>query len=155
MNVPYLFGGLLVFVGYLVGMIIFYFTKQEVRSGRKNIVMTQYALLLAFIGFIIFYRSGLLPSLITIFIFLMATLYSCKKGSFHAMHPIWLSITTAFGLLIASRLPAEEFFTVALLGFSLGFPTGTLVSDLQYPLLYRVSAPLVGFLVFGLGLFFA
>lgn len=152
MNTAYLFAGLVVYIGYFIGWIIYHYTQKEVHAGRKNLVMTQYALLLFYILLIIYYKATIFSVIGTAFVFLLATYISYRRGTMRAMHPIWLSLTVAFGLIIASTFAAEQFFPVALLGFLLNIPTGSLVCDIHYHL--RYSAPAIGFVVYAIGIFF-
>ncbi len=114
-----LFAAIIAFSGIIAGMLLAFFAKEEVKSGRKYLALLQKALILIFAVIIVnFFQIGLFYRAIIYLVLMLIIVFTDLKSEM--LYPV-------FGVFLYLTLQNDEIFLFASsLIFLIGLPTGSL-----------------------------
>jgi len=138
------------FLGLILGIILAYIAKEELRPGKKYFILLQKIILTLIPSFFLFYLLKENISLLIISLLMFSILINSysKKIKTHYIYPI-LALIFYF-----SSKNIDLFKIQAFLIFLYGFPTGSLLTKVTKKNYIGIVLKHISFIVIGLLLFF-
>ncbi len=137
------------FLGLVIGIILAYIAKEELRAGKKYFILLQKVILTLIPSFFLFYFLKKNISLLIISILLFSMLINSynKRIKTHYIYP-FLALIFFF-----SHKNIDLFRLEAFLIFLYGFPTGSLLTKVTKKNYVKIVLQHISFVVIGLLLF--
>lgn len=145
--ISYSLAAVIVVLGFVCGIVLKLFTKEEMKAGRKFFIYMQYAIFAVIIALMIYFRMNYV--LIIIFLAVLIMLLSKSKMK----KPFPSKIYILFGMLFPVASMANDFILFSSLMFLFGFPAGSLM-NLKKKWHSHDIIPVILFLVMAFVLYF-
>jgi hypothetical protein len=145
--VSYSLAAIIVVLGFVCGIVLRLFTKEEMKAGRKYFIYLQYAILAVIIALMIYFRMHYV--IILIFLAVLVMVFSKSRMK----KPMPASVYIIFGMLFFEASRSSLFILFSSLMFLFGFPAGSLM-DLKKKWQNHDIAYIVSFLVMAFVLYF-